>query len=115
MYWHMNHTIRVQTLVFHVPSVINVHRVIDVIGVGASPAGPVWPDHFFGDFKKFIIQIAYVLCTGPLFRQFKLKFIIIIARAYYSLLQPDHFESPSYAPGCIHACNPGNARIDLNT
>ena len=55
MYWHMDHTIRVQTLVFHVPSVINVHRVIDVIGVGASPAGPVWPDHFFGDLKKFII------------------------------------------------------------
>ena len=65
MYWHMNHTICVQILVFHVPSVINVHRVIDVIGVGASLAGLVWPDLFFGDFIKFIIKIAYALKQTP--------------------------------------------------
>ena len=59
---------------------------LDHIGIRAGPAGPVWPDHFFGDLMKFIIDICACAVTDSM----------PYARA---LLQPDHFKSLSYALG----------------
>ena len=51
----------------------------EIIGVEAGPAGPVLAGSLFWQLIKFIIKIARALHTH--------------------LSQPDHFKSPSYAPG----------------
>ena len=51
-----------------------VFRTIYLIGVGAGPAGPVWPDHFFSNLTKFIIDI----CTRAIIDS------MLYACAYYS-------------------------------
>ena len=51
-----------------------VEMEFSIIGVGASPAGPVLARPLFQQFNK----IHYKNCTR--------------------LLQPDHFKSPSYTP-----------------